>query len=92
MSDELRALKAISEGLEACQLSFMLTGSFAMAFYSQPRMTRDLDMVVALGEGDVASLVAKLSPDLYIDADDARAAVKSGPQFPCPSANSCDIY
>lgn len=60
MSDELTVLRAISEGLEACQLPFMLTGSFAMAFYNLPRMTRDLDLVVALRNEDVPPLVSKL--------------------------------
>jgi hypothetical protein len=55
----------------------MLTGSFAMAYYGKPRMTRDLDLVVALAEKDVDGVVFGLSPDFYIDADDVRAAVDS---------------
>jgi hypothetical protein len=29
-----------------------------MAYYGKPRMTRDLDIVVSLGEDDVGSIVA----------------------------------
>jgi len=55
----------------------MLTGSFALAHYATPRMTRDLDLVVALGERDVESLVASFASDFYVDADAARAAIQS---------------
>jgi hypothetical protein len=77
MLEELQVLKIVSERLEGAQLPFMLTGSFAMAYYGKPRMTRDLDIVVSLGEDDVSELVAVLSPDFYIDADSVRSAVAS---------------
>jgi hypothetical protein len=77
MLEELEVLKIVSERLEAAHLPFMLTGSFAMAYYGRPRMTRDLDIVVSLGEDDVSSIVAALSPDFYIDADSVRSAVIS---------------
>lgn len=50
MSEELDVLKIISERLEADRIPFMLTGSFALGYYGKPRMTRDLDFVVALLE------------------------------------------
>lgn len=81
MSDELEVLKIVSERLEAAHIPFMLTGSFAMAYYGQPRMTRDLDLVVSLGEEDVHGIVAAFSPDFYIDADDTRAAILTQRQF-----------
>lgn len=77
MLEELEVLKIVSERLETARLPFMLTGSFAMAYYGKPRMTRDLDIVVSLREDDVAGLVATLAPDFYIDADSVRAAVVS---------------
>ena len=77
MLDELEVLRIVSERLEEARIPFMLTGSFAMAHYGKPRMTRDLDIVVALGEDDVQGIVATLSPDFYIDADSVRSAVLS---------------
>lgn len=77
MLEELEVLGIVGERLEAAQLPYMLTGSFAMAYYGKPRMTRDLDIVVALREDDVSGLVASLSPDFYIDAASVRAAVIS---------------
>ena len=77
MSTELDVLLLVSERLSGMQMEFMLTGSFALAYYVTPRMTRDLDIVVALAEQDVDTLVALFASDFYIDADIARAAVRT---------------
>jgi hypothetical protein len=72
---ELDVLRIVSERLAAGGWPFMLTGSFAMAHYATPRMTRDLDLVVELQGRDVERLVAAFSDAFYIDGDDARTAV-----------------
>ena len=77
MASELDVLRIVSARLPARGLSYMLTGSFALAYYATPRMTRDLDFVVALAERDVAALVGAFTPDFYVDADAVRAAVLS---------------
>jgi hypothetical protein len=74
---ELDVLHIVGERLESAGLAFMLTGSFAMAYYATPRMTRDIDLVVALQDGDVDRVVMAFAGDFYIDADDVRAAVRS---------------
>jgi len=56
MTTELDVLGLVSDRLSAHGLPFMLTGSFALAYYATPRMTRDLDIVVALNERDVDAL------------------------------------
>jgi len=81
MTTELKVLGLVSDRLSARGHPFMLTGSFALAYYATPRMTRDLDFVVALDERDVDRLVAAFRPDFYIDADAARAAVSSERMF-----------
>jgi len=48
MTTELEVLGLVSDRLSAHGLPLMLTGSFALAYYATPRMTRDLDIVVAL--------------------------------------------
>jgi hypothetical protein len=75
MTTELDVLKRVSEGLSAESLPFMLTGSFAMAYYAMPRMTRDLDFVVALAGDDAKALLRTFSSDFYIDADAVCAAL-----------------
>jgi hypothetical protein len=46
MIGELDVLRIVSERLDAAQIPYMLTGSYALAFYTTPRMTRDLDLVI----------------------------------------------
>lgn len=77
MVTELDVLAIVGDRLTANGVAFMLTGSFAMAHYTTPRMTRDIDIVVALGLSDVDRIVAAFTGDFYIDADDARAAVRA---------------
>jgi hypothetical protein len=77
MISELDVLRIVSERLDAAQVPYMLTGSYAMAFYTTPRMTRDLDIVISLGEDDVGAIVSAFEPDFYIDADAVRSAVLS---------------
>jgi hypothetical protein len=42
MTTELDVLGLVSDRLSASSVPFMLTGSFALAYYATPRMTRDL--------------------------------------------------
>ena len=81
MTEELDVLRIISERLRAADVPFMLTGSFALGYYGKPRMTRDLDFVVALMERHVDALVRAFSADFYIDEDAARSAIKSQRMF-----------
>ena len=81
MATELDVLGIVSERLSAQGLAYMLTGSFALAYYATPRMTRDLDLVVAIAERDVDGLVRAFDTDFYIDGDAARAAIRSGTLF-----------
>lgn len=81
MTDELDVLRIIGERLDAAGVPFMLTGSFALGYYGKPRMTRDLDFVVALMERDVDALVKEFAPDFYIDEDAVRSAVRSQRMF-----------
>ena len=81
MTEELDVLRIISERLHAADVPFMLTGSFALGYYGKPRMTRDLDFVVALMERHVDALVSAFSTDFYIDKDAARCAIKSQRMF-----------
>lgn len=81
MAEELDVLRIIGERLDSAGIPFMLTGSFALGFYGKPRMTRDLDFVVALIVQQVDKLVSAFSQDFYIDEDDARSAIKSQRMF-----------
>jgi hypothetical protein len=73
MQNELDIVRDISARLERAEISYMLTGSMAMNYYAQPRMTRDIDVVVALGPADAGRIVALFSADYYV----SREAVDS---------------
>lgn len=81
MTAELDVLGIVSRRLADIGVEFMLTGSFALAFYATPRMTRDIDIVIALREQDVDRLAAAFSADFYVDAASARAAVEQETLF-----------
>ncbi|MEP6885331.1 MAG: nucleotidyl transferase AbiEii/AbiGii toxin family protein [Gammaproteobacteria bacterium] len=81
MSTELDVLYLVSQRLDACRVQYMLTGSFALAFYATPRMTRDLDLVVQLSEADMKRLAEVFLEDFYLDAEDAATAVAARRMF-----------
>ena len=88
MISELEVLAIVSERLDSAQVPYMLTGSYALAFYTTPRMTRDLDLVISLGEDDIDAIVKVFESDFYIDADAVRSAVLSQRQFNLMHLNS----
>jgi hypothetical protein len=73
MKTELDILRDVSQRLAAGGIEFMLTGSMAMNFYAQPRMTRDIDLVVKLAADQADLLISLFESDYYVD----RRAVSS---------------
>lgn len=73
MQNELDIVRDVSRRLEQGGLAYMLTGSMAMNYYAQPRMTRDIDLVVALTPRDTDNVVRLFTPDYYV----SREAVSS---------------
>jgi hypothetical protein len=68
MESELDIVRDVSARLESVGIEYMLTGSMAMNYYAQPRMTRDIDVVLALAERDGERIVQLFSPDYYLSA------------------------
>src|SRR5271165_5643339 len=73
MSTELDIVRDLSCRLDSAGLGYMLTGSMAMNYHAQPRMTRDIDVGIALQRQDAEQMVKSFSPDYYI----SREAVDS---------------
>jgi hypothetical protein len=65
MEDQLEVLRIVSERLDGARIEYMLSGSLALVHYAQPRMTRDIDLVVALQPGDHTRLLGLFEPDFY---------------------------
>ena len=53
----------------------MLTGSMAMNYYAQPRMTRDIDVVIAISPDDVGRVAALFRPDYYVSEENIRESI-----------------
>ena len=64
--NELDVLLDVVMRLDQLHTPYMLTGSFAMTFYAEPRMTRDIDLIVALQAPGVSSLISHFSPQYYV--------------------------
>lgn len=81
MSDELNILKSVTGRLEAAGIPYMVTGSMATNFYAVPRMTRDIDLVIELGEAEVERVVGLFQNEYYIDSEMVRQAVRQRSMF-----------
>lgn len=75
MTEELQTLRDITTRLETAGIDYMLTGSVALNCYAQPRMTRDIDLVVVFFLKDAARIEQVLGPDYYVSPEAARDAV-----------------
>lgn len=73
MSDELEVLKIVAERLEKADISYMISGSIAANYYTIPRMTRDIDVVIELEQSDVETFVDLFESDFYL----SREAIKN---------------
>ncbi|HEX8138753.1 MAG TPA: hypothetical protein VF544_14395 [Pyrinomonadaceae bacterium] len=71
MKNEIDVIRDLAGKFAEAGIDYMLTGSLAMNYYTQPRMTRDIDLVVALDSKDVDRMTALFSPDYYV----ARQAI-----------------
>ncbi len=73
MLDEFNILKSIVQKLNDNNIPYMLTGSVAMSYYSTPRMTRDIDIVIEIN--DIENFYRLFKDDYYIDMDTVRDSV-----------------
>ena len=64
MATEIDIVRDVSNKFAQASIAYMLTGSMAMNYYAQPRMTRDIDMVVELAAADANKIVDVFRPRL----------------------------
>jgi hypothetical protein len=69
MQNEVDVIRDLASKFAEVGVPYMLTGSMAMNFYAQPRMTRDIDVVIALRTEDVDNMVRVFSPDYYVERE-----------------------
>lgn len=81
MSDEVAVLKIVAQRLDALRIPYMLSGSMAMNYYAQPRMTRDIDIVIALDPADAEPVARLFAADFVCEVDAVRDAARRRGMF-----------
>jgi hypothetical protein len=81
MQIELDIVRDVSARLDRAGIAFMLTGSMAMNYYAVPRMTRDINLVLALDPGSAAVIAREFVPDYYVPHDAVRDAIENAGMF-----------
>ena len=73
---ELAVLSDVVARLQSAHIDYMLTGSVAMNYYAEPRVTRDIDIVVALADADADKVIEAFEKDYYLSRDAVVEAVR----------------
>ena len=74
--------RRFTAALDQAGIAYMLTGSFASAYYGAPRSTQDIDMVVEASAAQLRALVESLPKDeYYADLDAALSACQAESLF-----------
>src|SRR6266536_4029245 len=73
--NEIDIGRDISRRFEQAGVAYMLTGSMAMNYYAQPRMTRDIGVVIAIASEDVDRVAALFRPDYYVSEENIRESL-----------------
>jgi len=81
MQSEIDILRDVSKKLDSVGIAFMLTGSVAMSYYATPRMTRDIDIVVALKSGDTRKVFDLFGGEYYISQESVAEAILRNSMF-----------
>ena len=76
MATEIDIVRDVSNKFEQSGIGYMLTGSMAMNYYAQPRMTRDIDVVVAIKSNDVERVAALFEPEYYVSKESIRESIE----------------
>ncbi len=75
-------LARLTGALDRAGVPYMLAGSFASSFHGEPRMTQDVDLVIATDRDGVLRLADELGEeDWYVDRDTALDALRRGSWF-----------
>jgi hypothetical protein len=81
MEDEIKLLKEICGKLEDSGIEYMITGSIALAFYSTPRMTRDIDIIIKVLPSDLQKIISLFRDDFYISETAVKEALVNSSMF-----------
>lgn len=81
MSEELEILKEVTQRLEKVKIVYVISGSIAANYYTIPRMTRDLDVIVEMKDSDISRFIRSFKADFFVDEEVIREEVKNRGMF-----------
>ena len=81
MKNEIDVLRDLASKFAKGNIDYMLTGSMAMNFYAEPRMTRDIDLVVALDSKGIDTIVDLFDADYYLASEAITRAIANESLF-----------
>ena len=79
--NEIDILRDVAIRLERAHLAYMLTGSMALNYYAEPRMTRDIDIVVSVSSADTRRIIEVFTPDYYISSEAVEGSIRDESMF-----------
>ncbi len=62
-------LKKVTSGLNLLDIQYMLSGSLALNYYTIPRSTHDIDLVIALFEEQLEDFLNIFGDEYYVNRD-----------------------
>lgn len=77
VNEQLDILELVAGRLNNADVPYMITGSIASSYYAEPRMTRDIDVVIDVRVADIERLASLFEHDFYCDREAIRRAVET---------------
>jgi hypothetical protein len=75
--NQAELLSYLADVLESLGVDYMIGGSQASPYYGEPRLTRDIDVVVDLRPQHLPALLARFpAEEFYLDEETAREAIR----------------
>ncbi len=81
MNEELEILKIVVERLERSHVPYFISGSMAANYYTVPRMTRDIDIVLELKPAHLKLFIENFQNDFYVEEESIKGEVGRGGMF-----------
>ena len=81
MSDQLDVLVLLAGRLNEAGFEYMVTGSMALNAWAEPRMTRDVDIIVRVDPPEAGRLLKAFGPEFYVPESMAHERVRMRRMF-----------
>lgn len=76
MQDPFDAIRDFTRRVEQAGIAYMVTGSMAMSCYGEPRMTRDIDVVIEVETNDIERVIQLFGDDYYVPRNSLQSAIE----------------